>query len=73
MTPVPTMHEEMHYDASKKKQREKPIAAENMDTMFECEEERSNPQSNQKKDACARIPKALFLIVVVMIVLSHLL
>ena len=73
MTPVPSMHEEMHHDASEKKQREKPITAKNVDAMFECEEERTNPESTQKKDACARFPKAVFVIVVIIIMLSHLL
>ncbi|VVT01030.1 conserved hypothetical protein [Roseovarius sp. EC-HK134] len=37
MTTVATVHENMHYNTSQKEQREKPVASENVDTVFERE------------------------------------
>ena len=73
MTPVSTVHEKMHDDTSQEQQREKPVASENVDTVFECEQERTDPESNQKVDARAGLPETLFVIVVMIVLVLMLL
>jgi hypothetical protein len=67
------MHEEMHDDASEEQQREKPVASKNVDTVFEREQEPTDPESNQKIDARAGFPEPLFAIVLMIVLILMLL